>query len=498
MQKSLLRNMGGSAMFLGIGLLAGIFLVPDVWSILVPSNSAEGDVAEDEHEGHDHEAEATNEISLTLSARRNLDLSLMPVAVTDYVEYVRIPGIVRELPGHSQAIVSSRVEGVISKVHAVPGQALRPNDRLFDVELTGDAIAATQSQLLDTIQQIKNLDEEIKRQAPVAERGGIAKKELIQLEYKQLRMDSQRKTQIQELEMHGLSITEVDQLMSTKKLIRNVTIRVPETFADNNSSENGNTSTLKQVSNVVEEKTIDWQYTLENLRVEVGQTVRESDPLCEVARHTMLYFEGQAYENEIEMVANVARRNAQLSVTLGLDGKRFFKDGLRIQYIDNEVDSESQAFRFYLPIKNEVLHDTKDNQGRVFRSWTFRPGQRGHVKVPIRPWKKKFQVPLEAIVREGPDAYVFKLSKTKSRYWWYAQEHHDGDLSKRDELNDWDLEQIPVVIVHEDVDHVVLAADGKLKANNVIAANNAYQLQLALKTKAGGGGGGNPHHGHNH
>ena len=80
-------------------------------------------------------------------------------------------------------------------------------------------------------------------------------------------------------------------------------------------------------------------------------------------------------------------------------------------------------------------------------------------------------LPIEAVVQEGPEAYVYLE----------CQGHFDRK---------------PVHVEYRDQRHAVIESDGTLFPGDKVAANGAYQIHLALKNQAGGGA--DPHAGHNH
>lgn len=144
---------------------------------------------------------------------------------------------------------------------------------------------------------------------------------------------------------------------------------------------------------------------------------------------------------------------------------------LRILLLDNVVDPVSRTFHFFLPLANEVLHDSKGAQGETYRSWKFRPGQKVTLDVPIEKLSEVFVLPEEAVVREGPEAYVFRANGTK-------------------------MERLNVEVSYAGGGNIVLKNDGSIFPDDVVALNNAYQLNLALKKASGSGI--DPHAGHNH
>ena len=84
--------------------------------------------------------------------------------------------------------------------------------------------------------------------------------------------------------------------------------------------------------------------------------------------------------------------------------------------------------------------------------------------------KNKIVLPPDAVVIEGPNAFVF-------------------------EQNGGNFDRIDVQVLYRDKDNVVLENDGQL-VGSIIAMNGAYEMHLALKNQSGGAI--DPHAGHNH
>ena len=95
-------------------------------------------------------------------------------------------------------------------------------------------------------------------------------------------------------------------------------------------------------------------------------------------------------------------------------------------------------------------------------------------------WQSQVVVPLAAVVREGPETFVFlKISHTHTS--------NDGTVEH-------EFQKVPVKVLHTDQRFAVLRKDVRLDIDERYALDQAYQLNLALKLAAGGGGG----HGHDH
>ena len=131
-----------------------------------------------------------------------------------------------------------------------------------------------------------------------------------------------------------------------------------------------------------------------------------------------------------------------------------------IRYLSNSIDTESRTFDFFIPLSNQSR--VYEKSGATFVVWRFRPGQRVRLHVPVEEMSNVFVLPAAAVVREGPEAYVFQ---------------QNGDLFNR----------IPVQILHEDRLNIVLANDGSVLPGLYLAQNSAASLNRVLKAQAASG-----------
>src|SRR5262245_8576546 len=83
---------------------------------------------EEEHKPADH-------VHLSEQAQRNLGLRVAAIHPTSYWRTVTLPGLVVERPAHSEHGLAARTAGVVTKIHAVPGDLVRPGDPLFTLNL---------------------------------------------------------------------------------------------------------------------------------------------------------------------------------------------------------------------------------------------------------------------------------------------------------------------------------------------------------------------------
>jgi multidrug efflux pump subunit AcrA (membrane-fusion protein) len=470
------------AIFTGIAAGATI-AARGLWLPLLTAK--EGDSKDEaSHAGHnhakegDHADEDQNSVPLSEQARANLGLTLGTVQLSDYTKNLVIPGVVVEQPGHSERRITTPVAGVVVKVHAFPGQAVRPGDPLLDVQPTGEVLTTTQADLLRTIQELALADLEIKRLTPLTENGAVSRRLLLEKEYERKRLESQKLVQIQELLVRGLTAYQVTEIVEHKTLLREFTIYVPGGKPKSVSTEDEHDhpsvvpTGLSQSTVRSDSGTDDLVYTIERIDIFPGKLVQPGDELCDLGLHTELYLEGHAFERDSRLVARMMQEQRPLTALFESESETpETRDGLFIRYVDSALDPTSRTLRFFVPLKNEVIRDAKADNGIVYRSWRFKPGQKVRLLLPEQQLSEQIVLPAAAVVSEGSDAYVFRAN---------------GEL----------MERVPVVIEHRDPRLVVLRNDGSVFPGDELAMNQTYQINLALKKQQGSGV--DPHAGHNH
>lgn len=469
--KAVIESLKAGWIWLFVGAIAGAFIpadglrrvIADLPGLAAASTSEADaeDAADDEHEDH---------VLITEFAARNLKLRTGRVQSAPFTRQIRIPGTVRERTALSDLAVSSRVQGVVSEVYTQPGQAVRLGQPLFRIELTGEELARAQSSLLDAIQRTDTAAKELKRLQTAADVGGVPANKLQQLKYDQQRFELEQENRRQELLIRGLTEEQVAEIVDSGKLIREVVVRMPAELEDTapTSPRDGEVSFDDGLG-----------FTIEDLHVHPGKAVRPTDRLCDVAYHTNLYFEGQAFEKDVDLIRAITQDDRRVGIEFGTEQEPTHVANLRIIYIDNHVDPETQTFRFYIPIHNEVMGDVRDGDV-VFRSWRFKPGQRGHVTVPVEQLTGHFPLPREAVFIDGPDAFVFRRLPDDHVHSEEENADHDHDHSR-----DKEYEAVPVHVIFTDERTTVVAANDELQAGDRIAINRAHDLYLAMKSGDG-------------
>ena len=449
------------------------------------------DEAEDSHAGHNHGGhddshaghDESSSLHLSEQARRNIGLTddkLQPIELRAFTRTLNVPARVVERPGRTKIQVAAPMTGVVTAVHAVQGEAVRPGTLLFKVRLTHEDLVQAQTVFLKTLGELDVEDLEITRLTGLDERGVIAGKTLFERKYSKQKLQAVLSAHREALLLHGLSPAQIDDIVRDRHLLRELEVRTP-VLHPHDSHAHRKAVTIKSISATtpleVDTESSDL-FMVQLVNVHIGAMVQAGDALAILADLAELYIEGRAFEHDADEMTQAARMQAAgesgWDITAVRENSGHLSEtvkGLKIVYVDNEVQSNSRALLFYVDLPNKIVHDTRTPDGHRFLTWRFKPGQRMQLRVPVEEWKDRIVLPVDAVAQEGAETFVFQKN---------------GDHFDRQ----------PVHVEYQDQMWVVIANDGSLFPGDTVAVTGAHQMQVALKNKAGGGV--DPHAGHNH
>ena len=170
-------------------------------------------------------------LDLSPQALLNLGLKsdfLRPVELTTYLRSITLPAVLVPKPGRSQIIVTSPLNGIITHVHAVTGEAVKSGDLLIEVRLTYEDLVETQTQYLKTISELAVENREIARLDEATKSGAISGKSLLERRYAKDKLEALIKSQREGLRLHGLSDRQIDAIGTDGKLLRDLKIVAPD------------------------------------------------------------------------------------------------------------------------------------------------------------------------------------------------------------------------------------------------------------------------------
>lgn len=471
-----------------LGMGVGIYFAPQWIAHDEHAESAEAptDGAHDDH------------IDLTQAAVGNLGLQLGKVELSEYEKSQTMPGEVIEISGQSDLSVSAPVGGVIERVNVRQGEAVDTGHLLFSLRITDQAVIDAQSKLLELLSQLEIAETEIERLSPFAEDGTVPQRRKRELEYQARQLEAQRDARVQEIKALGLPAEVLDSVVTNQRIADRVRIAVP-------SFDLGKTLEKVPMRRVSHGKRgDDLRYSVSELQIHPGLAVIAGQGLCHLSYHGRLYIRGQAFESDLVTISRLADDSEAISAEFGHQhhdqhAHVTARQGLKVLHVDNHVDPETQTFSFYLPLENDIVQDLV-SEGRTYRQWRFKPGQRVHLRIPVARYEDTIKLPLAAVAIEGPNAVVFRQLEHDPHE--HGLGHKLGDPHPHPHPHPHaepefavELEAVPVRLLDRDDRFAIIEPQGELQVGDTVALNNAYKLQLVMRMNAGGGGG---HHGHEH
>jgi len=397
-------------------------------------------------------------LKLSPQARKNLGLVAKPARTQTYWRTIQVPGEIVDRPGRSDRGVTSPAVGVVSEVHAFPGDTVRPGERLFTLRLFSEYLQNTQKELFSSTKETQLIGEQIERLSPLADKRVIPRTQIIDLENQLRRLAAVIQSHRQDLLTRGLNPKQIESV-SNGQFVSTVDVVAPPRVEDRDKLVTIQ-QTAYQEGNGGDEQ---FAFEVQELNAELGQQVQAGQLLITLANHGSLYLEGHAFKREAPYLEKAAQNGWDISVEFAEDDPQSWpklEQTFEIRYLSNSIDEQSRTFAFFIPLENQSRSYEKN--GETFVVWRFRPGQRLRLHVPIEELKDVLVLPSAAIAREGPEAYVFQ---------------QNGDLFNR----------IPVQVLHEDRLNIVIANDGSVTPGLYLAQSAAASLNRVLKAQAASG-----------
>lgn len=417
-------------------------------------------------------------LELSTAARQNLGLTsafLTPIELSTYERTITIPAVLTTRPGRTQVHVSTPLTGVITHVHAVPGEAVIPGTLLFEIRLTHEELVSTQTEFLKTLGERDVEKLELARLESVAASGAISEKSVLERRYARDRLEASLSAQREALKLHGLSDRQIDGIEQDRRLLRSLEIVAPDVDEHDHEEElrlsSRSISTVSRQEHSRPAQAVRHPLIVDHLSVHKGQSVTAGDNLCMVSDYALLFIEGHAFEQDAAAISLANENRWSVSAVFPEPEGDKTVEGLSLAFVGSEVDLDSRTLSVYVELPNVVTRDTHNNQGQRFISWKYRPGQRLQLRVPVEQWRDEIVLPVEAVVRDGVDWYAFRQN---GRYF----------------------ERVAVHVRHRDPSSVVIAHDGAVFPGEVVARRSAHQMLMAIRKNSGAEL--DPHAGHSH
>jgi biotin carboxyl carrier protein len=419
-----------------------------------------------DHAGHDHGA--GDRVKLSPQAQKNLGLDVDTLTPEAYWRTILIPGSVVDRPGESDRSVTSKVAGVVTDIKARPGDTVRAGTPLFTLQLASEFIQAAQTDLAKTAREREFAIGKRDRIANLVKQGTQPESALIEEENQIKRLTTQLQAQRRQLQVFGLTPEQASRA-EKGEIITEIQILTPARAALEPAGSSGSGEGPAAL------------YEVQELKVNLGDQVQVGQVLCFLANHQRLFVEGRAFKSEAGALALAAEKKVPIRAEFVDEAPGHWpaQEPLLIHHLSNQVDTTTRTFGFYLALENQPR--TFERDGKTHFVWRYRPGQRVRLRVPVEKFVTlaadgktevlPFVLSAGAVVREGPEAFVFV---------------QNGDVFIRK----------PVRVLHEDRVDVVIANDGSITEADFVVKNQAAAINRALR--AAGEGGGGHDHAHDH
>ncbi len=407
-------------------------------------------------------------LKLSPQARKNLALVAKAAKPQTYWRTIQVPGQIIDRPGRSDRGVTSPAVGAVVQVHAFPGDTVKPGDQLFTLRLFSEYLQNTQSELFKATRETQLVKEQRVRLADAAKSGAIPESRIIELDNQMRRQSAAIQAYRQDLLTRGLKPEQIDEVTEGKFVSTIEVVAPPEgdfrfLIDDFRLKDKDGGHSAIPIENQKSSIKNSIAYEVQELKVDLGQQVQAGQLLSVLSNHHSLYLEGHAFKQEAPFLEKAAQSGWPVEVEFAEDDSQHWpslEQAFEIRHLANAIDTASRTFDFFIPLTNQSRSYEKDDQ--TFVVWRFRPGQRVRLHVPVEELKDVLVLPSAAIVREGPEAFVFR---------------QNGDLFNR----------ISVHVLHEDRVSVVLANDGSVTPGLYLAQNAAASLNRVLKAQAASG-----------
>jgi cobalt-zinc-cadmium efflux system membrane fusion protein len=450
------------SVFIVVGSCAVIVVAIGAW--LTNSNRSAPAPGETEQTAlpSDEESTPSDKIVVGDQAQKNLGLTAKPLQAEVFWKTITIQGMIVDRPGFSDREVVAPAIGSVSQIYHVPGDLVRPGDKLFTLKLASEALQQTQTELYKTSKNI--MLAEARRERLAAGGQAIAQARVVEVESEISRLQVAAEAYRQELFNRGFSPADVNGV-ADGRLLSEITLVVPPRAASQGLSG----EVVASASQAPGEQPL--AFELQELKVELGEQVQAGQTLCHLSNHQLLAIEGRAFRDETSLLERSIQEGWQVEVDFQEDASAIWPaidQSFLISYIANTIDPVTRTFGFLLPLDNQ--YKTVDHGDKTQLLWRFRPGQKVLLRIRVEKLEDVFVIPAEAVVLEGAEAFVFTQNVNT-------------------------FERKSVHVLFRDRDRVVLANDGSLPTYmrgqvrmTVPAVARTAAAQLNRMTKSGSSG----------
>jgi biotin carboxyl carrier protein len=413
----------------------------------------------------------------------NLRLTTAPLKAETSWKTIQISGMIVDRPGRSDRGIVTPIAGVVTDIRYFPGETVPPGATIFTLQVLSEPLHQTQTELFKAVQDIK-LN---KKQRALLERStSVSESSLTALDNQIARLEIAEMAGRQELRTRGLTPAQIESVAGGK-FVSEIAIVAPQRLIAGGSPfalvTTGADGALQQPP----------AFEVQEVKVEPGQKVEAGQTLCVLSNHQMLAIRGRAFRDETPLLERTVRERWPVEVDF-LEGQAADREAMAffaaavafancpsgplvlasslsagasegrlpplqqflIGNLANTIDPVHRTFDFIIPLDNQCK--VVQRPGATHLLWRYRPGQIVRLHVRVEKLDNVFVLPIEAVVRDGIEAFVFTQNVNT-------------------------FERKPVRILLQERQRVVVANDGSFPIGTYVAQNAAAQLNRMAKAQ---------------
>ena len=170
-------------------------------------------------------------VRLSPQARANLKLITKPLKPTTYWRTVEFPGVIVDRPGITDRGVVAPVTGVVTKVHAFPGDAVDPLAPLFTLRLQSDSLYNSQLELFKAAKDMELARNKLERLSDAARSGALPGARVIEIEDQIERFSATVQAYRQDLKARGLPDNQIE-AAEAGKFVTEIVVRHQQSMSN--------------------------------------------------------------------------------------------------------------------------------------------------------------------------------------------------------------------------------------------------------------------------
>ena len=170
--------------------------------------------------------DGTTPVRVSLEARKNMGLVTEAIRPRDYFRTIEVPGVITDRPGVSDRGVAAPVTGIVTQIHAYPGNTVPPNAPLVTLRLVSETLHASQLEFFKATKEVAIAQQQKQRLEGLAVSGGVPGARIIEVDNQIQRMGVNVQAYRQDLLARGLSPDRIE-AVARGEFVTEITVRAP-------------------------------------------------------------------------------------------------------------------------------------------------------------------------------------------------------------------------------------------------------------------------------